>query len=156
MTRERKTQILTAAVLAALGLVLARRGEWRAQKPPATPQDAVYAMLDAARDGDVGAYLDAHTGQMAASLRQSLTETTPAAFAGYLKRSNSAVKGIAVSEPQPLSDREVRLRVEFVYQDRNEAQWMYLVKQDARHWKIARVDAAERVKTVIPYGTPVE
>ncbi len=47
------------------------------------------------------------------------------------------------------------MRVEYVYQDRNEAQSMYLEKLSGA-WKIARVEAAERVKTLIPYGTPVQ
>ena len=124
-------------------------------KPEPSPQDAIYAMLDAARAGDVKAYLASYTGQMDAALRQSLAETTEAGFAKYLTDSNAAVKGIAISEPQPLTDREVKVRVEYVYQDRNEAQTMYLEK-GASGWKIARVDGAERVKTLVPYGTPVQ
>jgi hypothetical protein len=119
------------------------------------PQDAIYAMLDAARIGDVKTYLSSYTGQMDAALKQSLAETTEAGFSKYLTESNAAVKGIAISEPQPLTDREVKVRVEYVYQDRNEAQTMYLEKGPAG-WKIARVDGAERVKTLVPYGTPVQ
>jgi len=76
-------------------------------------------------------------------------------FSRYLKESNSAIKGVALADPQPLGDRQASVRVEYVYQDRNEAQTMYLEK-DAAGWKITRVDGAERVKTLIPYGTPVE
>jgi hypothetical protein len=47
------------------------------------------------------------------------------------------------------------VRVEYVYQDRNEAQTMYLEKASSG-WKITRVDGAERVKTLVPYGTPVQ
>jgi hypothetical protein len=32
---------------------------------------------------------------------------------------------------------------------------MYLEKE-ASGWKIARVDRAERVKTLVPYGTPLQ
>lgn len=124
-------------------------------KAEATPQDAIYSMLDAARVGDTGAYLRSYTGQMEASLKQSIAETTGAGFAKYLKDANAAIKGVAISEPQPLTDREMKVRVEYVYQDRNEAQTMYLEKQPDG-WKIARVDGAERVKTLVPYGTPVQ
>ena len=72
-----------------------------------------------------------------------------------MTRCSSGGKGIAISEPQPVTDREVKVRVEYVYQDRNEAQTMYLEK-DAGSWKISRVDGAERVKTLVPYGTPVQ
>jgi hypothetical protein len=169
MTKERKTQVATIVVLAAaLGVVLAQKANWKlsdvkmsdvvqraAPKPEPSPQDAIYAMLDAARAGDVKAYLASYTGQMDAALKQSLAETTEGGFAKYLTDSNAAVKGIAISEPQPLTDREVKVRVEYVYQDRNEAQTMYLEK-GAAGWKIARVDSAERVKTLVPYGTPVQ
>jgi hypothetical protein len=162
MTKERKTQVMTVAVLvAAFGLVLVQKygsaslAPAPAPKADPAPQDAIYAMLDAARDGDVDAYLNAYTGQMQASLQQAVTESTPAGFARYLRDSNAAIKGIAISEPQPLADREMKVRVEFVYQDRNEAQAMY-VEKTGEGWKIARVDGLERVKTLIPYGTPVQ
>jgi hypothetical protein len=32
---------------------------------------------------------------------------------------------------------------------------MYLERTPAG-WKIARVDSAERIKTLVPYGTPVQ
>ncbi len=149
---------MAAAALIALG---AKSG-WKlpsfapiAAKPAPTPQDTVYAMLDAARAGDVNGYLGSYTGQMAAALRQSLAESTPAGFAQYLRDSNAAIKGIAINEPQTLTDREVKLRVEYVYKDRNEAQFFYLERTGSA-WKIARVDGAERVKTLVPYGTPVQ
>lgn len=167
MTRERKARVVTVAVLAAaLAVVLAKKYEWRlprvstdiartAPKAGPTPQDAIYAMLDAARQGDVNAYLAGYTGQMAAALRQSLVETGEAGMAKYLRESNAAIKGIAIAEPQALTDREVKVRVEYVYRDRNEAQWMYLEKAPGG-WKIARVDGVERARTLVPYGTPVQ
>jgi hypothetical protein len=169
MTKERQARIVTVAVLAAaLGVVLAQKSGWRlpifaatdlipkpAVRTDPTPQDAIYAMLDAARAGDVTTYLASYTGQMEVSLKQSLAETTEPAFAKYLKESNAAIKGIAIAEPQSLTDRDAKVRVEYVYQDRNEAQWVYLEK-GAGGWKIARVDGMERVKTLVPYGTPVQ
>ncbi len=167
MTKERKTQAVTVLVLlAALGVVLGKKYEWRLPRPEIgitrsapkadpTPQDAIYGMLDAARAGDVKAYLACYTGQMAAGLKQSLAETGEAGMAKYLQESNAAIKGVAITEPQPVTDREVKVRVEYVYQDRNEAQWMYLEKAPGG-WKIARVDGVERAKTLVPYGTPVQ
>ncbi len=169
MTKERKTQIVTVAILVvAAGVALVRKSGWRfadfrvadlapraAVKADPTPQDAIYGMLDAARAGDVKTYMASYSGQMEAALKQSLAETTQSGFAKYLKDSNAAIKGIAISEPQTLTDREVTVRVEYVYQDRNEAQMMYLEKSSGG-WKIARVDGTERVKTLVPYGTPVQ
>jgi hypothetical protein len=162
MKTNRKAQIATIIVLLlALALVLGRKrngiGSWSVPAPPraAAPQDTIYAMLDAAREGNVKKYLDCYAGQMLASLRQALAETGDRKFAQYLQDSNAAIKGVAVMEPQALTDREVKVRVEYVYQDRNEAQTMYLEK-DGPAWKITRVEGVERVKTLVPYGTPVQ
>ena len=170
MKQHRKAQVVTVAVLlAALGIVLARKTGWRLQdlspsriaratvaaESQTGPQDAVYAMLAAARAGDVSAYLACYTGQMEAALRQSLGETTESAFAKYLKDSNAAIKGVALSDPQRITDSEEKVRVEYIYQDRNEAQMMYLEKGPGS-WRISRVDGDERVTTLIPYGTPVK
>ncbi|HEV2690599.1 MAG TPA: hypothetical protein VGV35_18720 [Bryobacteraceae bacterium] len=162
MSKQRLAQILTVLILAAaLGVTLARkngwtwRGVWQArQTVEATPEGAIYAMLDAARKGDVKKYLASYSGSMESSLRQSISESSDAAFRQYLQDTNAMLKGVAVLPPEKTEDREVKVRVEYVYQDRNEAQTMYLEKT-AAGWKIARVDAAQRVKTLVPYGTPV-
>ena len=157
MSHGRKTQILTLAALAvALAIAVGRKQVARFSAPPpqTAAQDVIYAMLDASRAGDVKAYLATYGGQMRAALEQSVRETGEEPFSRFLKESNAAVKGIAVTEPQPLSEREVKVRVEYVYQDRNEAQTVGLEKTGA-DWKITRVDGSERLKTLIPYGTPV-
>jgi hypothetical protein len=155
MQNKRKAQIVTILVLvAALGAIVMRKTNLRGSVAlVAQPQDAIYAMLDAARAGDVKKYLASYTGEMEQSLERARSES--ADFAKYLRDSNAALKGIAVTEPETLSDREVKARVEYVYQDRNEVQYFYLQKlRDG--WKISRVDSAERVKTLVPYGTPVK
>lgn len=157
MTKERTATILTAAVLAAaLGIGLGRKTGWRVPKPAAPePEDTVYAMLNAARSGDVKSYLANYTAGMEATLRQSIAESGDAAFAGYLIQSNAQVKGVAVSEPRKISESAVKVRVETIYQDRNEAQTMYLERGPAG-WKISRTETDERIRTLIPYGTPVK
>ena len=92
---------------------------------------------------------------METALRQTLNETSEPAFAKYLRDSNAALKGVALSDPQKITDREEKVRVEYVYQDRNEAQVMYLERRPDG-WKIARADSEERVKTLIPYATPMK
>jgi ketosteroid isomerase-like protein len=119
------------------------------------PQDAIYSILKAARSGDVKTYLASYTGPMEATLRQTVAETTVEAFAKYLKDSNAPLKGIAVSEPQKTNEREASVRVEYIYQDRNETQKIYLEK-GPNGWKIARADSDAPAKTLIPYGTPVK
>jgi hypothetical protein len=159
MSHGRKTQMLTLAALAlALAIAVGRKQVARFSAAPRSQtaaQDVIYTMLDASRAGDVRAYLATYAGQMRASLEQSIRETGEGRFSRYLKESNAAIKGIAVSEPQALSEREVKVRVEYVYQDRNEAQAVILEKAGG-DWKITRVDGSERLKTLIPYGTPVK
>jgi hypothetical protein len=169
MTQQQKARILTIALMLGVGVfVAARQAGWSpgAAKLPdlaavsqpaadSTPQDAIYAMLDAAREGNVSAYLSYYTGQMETSLRQAVAEQGESAFSRYLKETNAPIKGIAITEPQVLTDREVKARVEYVYADRNEVQVFHLEKQ-GREWKIGRLEAAERIKTLIPYGTPVQ
>lgn len=170
MTREKKARYLTIAVIgAALLFVVGQKTGWKlpvssANRPkalspaepprPPEPRDAIYRMLDAARAGDAAGYLACFTGQMETMLRQSQTEMGPRTFSQYLITTNKEIKGVALSEPVAITDREARVRVEYVYQDRNEAQQVYLEKA-SDGWKIARVDATERVKTLVPYGTPV-
>jgi len=169
MSQERIRQAVTIAVLAGAGaLALGMKTGWkrplasdlsapssRPAAPLAAPQDPIYAMLDAARQGDVAAYLACYTGAMRTALDASVRESGREAFARYLRDSNSAIKGIAIQSPERLGNSEARIRVEYVYQDRNEVQNLFLEMSGAV-WKIARVDSAERVKTLVPYGTPVE
>ena len=158
MTRDRKARLLTIVALGlALAIVVSRNQLSRssAGQPLPTPQDAIYAMLDASRAGDVRAYLANYGGQMRAAIEQSIRESGEEHFSRYLKESNSAIKGIAVSELRQISSHETTVRVEYVYQDRNEAQTMRL-EQEGGAWRITQVDATGRVKTLIPYGTPVQ
>jgi hypothetical protein len=158
MTRDRIARILTAA---ALGLVLlvvwVRRGSVApaAAAPAQTPQDTIYKMLEAARSGDVRAYMSQYADPMASDLRQTVREKTESGFRDYLISFDSAIKGVAVMDPGPAIGDGIAVRVEYIYPDRNEAQLMHLVKQRGE-WKIARVETTERAKTLVPYGTPVE
>ncbi len=168
MTKPAKTRLVTLLMLAAAAVfVIARQAGWKLDYSSAPtklgstfsretdPRDTIYRMLDAARDGDVESYLSCYAGELADGLRQSRKETTTRDFAAYLAERNQAIKGVAVSEPEPVSAREVRVRVEYVYVDRNEVQQMYLKKAGGA-WKISRLDAAAHVETPVPYGTPVD
>jgi hypothetical protein len=158
MTQARKTQVLTLVALAVALVVAVARKQLASSPTPAqhpSPQDAIYAMLDASRAGDVRRYLASYGGQMRAFLEQSVRESGEDRFSRYLKESNAAIKGVALSEPQPVNSRQSQLHVEYVYQDRNEAQTLFL-ETDGSSWKITRVGGTDRVKTLVPYGTPVQ
>jgi hypothetical protein len=157
MTQQTKARLATALIIAgAVAVVL-----WREQKLPqpsapqvAQPHDALYQMLDAVRDGNATAYLDAHTGSVAESLRRAIAEIGEAKFVESLQRQNKPLKGIAVNDPETISPTQAKARVEYVFADRNEIQTVYF-ESTAGKWRISRVDGAERIRTVIPYGTPV-
>jgi len=157
MKKERAAVFVTVAFMAGLAAIIVVRqiGFRNLPESDVTPQTAIYNMLDAARAGNVGEYLDQYSGQLKASMKQVIAEKTEPEFARYLRNSDAEIKGVAVSDPKPLSDREVSVRIEYVYQDRNEAQTIILEKSGNR-WNITRVESAERVKTLVPYGTLVE
>lgn len=160
MSKDVLAKLITLALLAgALGFVVLRNQPSTATSltsaAVATPvQDAVYAMFEAAQRGDVSAYLNAYAGSVRASLDQSVAEQGNEKFANYLREQTASVKGIAVQEPQAVTAAQAKIQIEFVYQDRNETQWMTLDKTGAG-WKITRIEAAQRIKTLVPYGTPV-
>jgi len=156
-----KVVFTTLFVLGLLLLAILRTNGWRLPLPTrigqtttSTPEDAVYAMLDAARAGDTNAYLDAFSGPMREQLAQVMKENDAANFAAYLKSQNAAFQGVAVSVTDRASDTEVQVRVEYVYGNRNEIQSVYLRKESAR-WRIVKIAGAEQIKTLLPFGSAV-
>lgn len=167
MTQKQRVRAVTIGVIGIAFLFVAgRQVDWSfpesgaaaivASEPakPLDPVDTINRMVDAAGKGDVEAYLACFSGPMERRLRQTLEEMTRDGFAKYLVETNQRIKGFAMYEPERISEREVEVRVEYVYADRNEAQQVYLEKR-ADQWTIARVDDTERVETLVPYGTPV-
>jgi hypothetical protein len=157
MTKARITQLVTVVLLAGLlGIALLRNraGKTSIVAADPTPEDTIYAMLDSARAGNASAYLDHYTGQMKQTLKQLINEQSQSKFADDLKKSNAEMKGVALSPSEPGVDGTVKVRVEYVYSDRNEAQLFYL-RKEGNTWKIYQVDGASRAKTLVPYGTPV-
>ena len=167
MSKDAKVRAVTVAVIVIAFLVVVGREagwDWGKSAAPsyapvsagaeAEPRDTIYRMLDAARDGDVDAYIACYAGQMERALSRTRQEMTDSGFARYLTERNRQIKGIAINEPETVSESQVSVRVEYVYADRNEAQQLHL-ENGPDGWKIARVDSARRVKTLVPYGTPV-
>jgi hypothetical protein len=157
MTRARIAQVTTLAILlVVLGIAFVRNTSARHQENAGQdPQDAIYAMLAAARAGDVKGYLARFTDPMESALRQTVAENSEPGFKKYLRDSNASIKGVALSDPEKIGDLETKVRVEYVYQDRNSTQIVYLVKR-ADGWKISGTTDDARIKTQIPYGTPLK
>jgi hypothetical protein len=160
MKRNTQARVLAVvALLGALGVGGARKAGWfeGAPAPADTAEDAisasVYATMNAARAGDVNRYLAGYTGTMRVALRRSLDDSGSAAFARYLRSLDAGVKGLAVWI-ESSGEREAKARVEWVYQERNSVQFVYLEKERGA-WRIARTEDDQTVKAAIPYGTPI-
>ena len=161
--RTRAKAVITLVVLAATLLAaLAREKHWEFRRNASvfkaaraeTPEDAVYKMLDTARAGDTNAYLDCFSGELRLQLSQVINETSASQFSKYLVEQNSAFTGVAVSVSENSNPGDARLRLEYVYPERNEVQDLYL-RRDSEKWKIVKVAGSEQIKTLIPYGTRV-
>ena len=158
MSREYTAKLVTILLLSGLAiLVWVRRSAVSASGQGAAdgPVETVYAMLAAARRGDVEAWLSHYSAPLEVILRRTASEKGYAGLRNYLIQSKADIKGIALTGPKPVSDREVQIRVEYVFKDRNEAQTMYLENRSGP-WRIYRVDDTERVKTLVPYGAPAD
>jgi hypothetical protein len=163
---DRKAVLTIAVLLLALAMAALRTHQWRVPAPlndwsvfrpkrvSSNPEDAIYSMLDAARTGDVRAYVDSFSGPLRDQLLQSVRESTELKFSSYLISQNAAFQGVAVTVTDRPSIEEARVRVEYVYSNRNEVQNLGL-KTEGNRWKIVTAAAAEPIKTLIPYGTDV-
>ncbi len=152
--KKKAPQVVTVILLTAVLGIFAYRQRGSRSREGDAPEATIWRMVDASRNADLDRYMQCYTGEIEQRLRQNLREMGPAKFRDYLRGSERQLKGIAVSAPQTSSPTETRVSVEYVYEDRNEVQQVYL-RQVGKNWKIFRVEGAERVKTLVPYGTPV-
>jgi hypothetical protein len=158
--------VLTALFVAVLfALVFFRSHGWRlpsqvtdffahSARKAKTPEDTVYGMLDAARAGDTTEYVDTFAGPLRQQVEQVMRESGKPQFATYLATQSGAFQSVAVSVTEQPSDAEARLRVEYVYNNRNEVQTFHL-KKDSGRWAIVGISGTDQIKTLIPFGTAV-
>jgi hypothetical protein len=166
MNLVRRPAVLTGFfMLVVLSLIFLRAQNWRvpanvmdflshssARIQP--PEDTVYGMLDAARAGDTTVYVDTFSGPLQQQIQQVIRESGRTQFATYLTAQSSSFQSVALSVADQPSDVEARLRVEYVYANRNEVQTFHLKKSVGR-WKIIGISGTDQIKTLIPYGTAV-
>lgn len=125
---------------------------WRSLTPkgrPSSPEDGIYAMLDAARAGDEKAYLACFAGTLRDQLAGTAKEDEK--FSEYLRRQNSTVEGIAVTVTDHPNPDDARVRLEYVYRDHNEVQFVRL-KREGTGWKIVSMDGAQPLQPLVPFG----
>jgi hypothetical protein len=166
MNLVKRPAILTGLfILMLLGLIFLRTHGWRlpsgvsdlfshSRARAANPEDTVYGMLDAARAGDTAVYVDTFSGPLQQQIQQVIRESGKTQFAHYLTAQSSSFQSVALSVADQPSDLEARLRVEYVYSNRNEVQTFHL-KKGAGSWKIIGISGTNQIKTLIPYGTAV-
>lgn len=154
--KNRWPAMITFALLVAAFIALSQRERLAGMKwgktQAASPEDIIWQMSDAARAGNVAAYLDCYSGALKQNLEKTASEMGAARFSEYLKQLNNEITGIAVSDLAQTNAQEAELRVEFVFRGKNEAQTHHFKLVNGK-WKIDRVDDAERLKVLIPYGT---
>ncbi len=121
---------------------------------PETPEATVAALFDAASQGDDEQYLRLTGGALRESLRQTRQQLGPAAFRENLKRTNTGIKGLAVTRAGQPSGNTVALNLELVFADRVERQRV-LLTPESNAWVITSIATATHVKPAVPYGTPV-
>jgi len=153
--KKRLPAIVTFALIAAALALLTQRerlANWRLETTAAaTPEDTIWRMSDAAREGDARTYIDCFSGALKQTLQKTAAEMGEAQFSQYLNKLNDEMTGIAVSDLERMNEQTATLNVEFVYRGKNETQKHHFTRVDGV-WKIDRVDAAEHVKPLLPYG----
>jgi hypothetical protein len=166
MNLIKRPAVLTGLFLVVLlSLIFLRTHGWRvpegvnapfsrSRPGTANPEDTVYGMLDAARAGDTAVYVDTFAGSLQQQIQQLIRESGRKQFASYLTGQSSSFQSVALSVADQPSDVEARLRVEYVYTNRNEVQIFHLRKSGGR-WKIIGISGTDQIKTLIPYGTAV-
>ncbi len=144
--------ILQIGLIAALvgAAYLMRAGD----RLPARPEDTIAAFFDAARDGNVRAYLRLATGELQRSLDHLRKQQGAEAFQANLRRTNDGIVGQAVRPLPGVPTGTAFYEVELIFTDRNEVQ-TFRLQQKGNGWAIASIDAARVYQPEIPYGTPV-
>ena len=148
--------LVTLGLLVA-ALVLGRRASVpQADAGASSPEACIQRMFDAARLGDVAAYLDCFTGQERRRLDQQLAGGSEEAFARSLVEAVATLKGRAVfaAGGSDATDGRRILTVDRVYASRMERQRYHLVLESGT-WRIEAVESANAFQPYKPYGTPV-
>lgn len=144
-----------AVVVCFLGVVLLHSYRGSVGKRQRMPEDVVLKMFDAMERGDMAAYLSLLAEDARARAELMLSEAGEREFKRQLKSMHEGIKGIAVSKLEQLSDDEVVLKVELVFESKNEVQQVRL-KRIKGEWKVVEVMQSKHLTPPIPYGTPVD
>jgi hypothetical protein len=123
--------------------------------PLAGASARVHRLLDAARAGDVAAYLDGFAPPLRPRLERTVAEGGRDAFAAGLKAAATARRGRAVFDPVADGPDAALVAVEFVYEDRNERQTFRLRREEGGDtWRVVDVAGVRGREPASRYGAP--
>ena len=117
-------------------------------------KSAVYAMLDAADEGDTREYLRWFAGKKGRELKATADERGQEQFGQALAQVNAGIKGIVLYEVEEVSRSRVEMKCELIFQDHNEKQLVKL-EQSRAGWRITELEALGSFQMARPYGSPV-
>jgi len=121
------------------------------EEPALAAEECLRNTLDAARKGDVAAYLSSFGGAFHQRLQHEVEQRGNAAFAADLRRAAQARKGHAIYAPESDGPGAYVITVESVYADRNERQ-AYRLERSAGNWLITAVEPARGYTPRTKYG----
>ncbi|MEW6212799.1 MAG: hypothetical protein AB1631_31020, partial [Acidobacteriota bacterium] len=108
--KKRLPAIITVLLIALALAYLIGRERWSKMKSsPASPEDVIWRMSDAAREGDVRSYLDCFSGTLRQQIEKTASEMGESEFSRYLKKLNDEITGIAVSDLEQSDQQTARL-----------------------------------------------
>ena len=103
------------------------------------PEDAIIAMVQALKAGDVPGLLRCFGGELGRRLEGIIERQEKRDLERWLRRRGQAVKGLAILNKESRSANEVMVFTETVYEGRNKRQSFLLRRIDGR-WKVVRSD----------------
>lgn len=117
-------------------------------------RSVVYALLDAAAEGEVADYLRCFAGDKAAELKALAEERGRRALSEALKEVYAGVKGYALYDTEVESEDRVSLTCELVFAQHNEKQTI-VIERNRGKWQVVEMDTRGPLQMLRPYGSPV-
>lgn len=150
--------VMVAAAVVAIVLWLARERPSNTTASVAAADETVERclerMLEAARTGDLDAYLDCFDGELRDRLAGEIASRSRAAAAAELQSGEADLKSFATHPLVPPAEGEALVTLERIYARRHDLQRVRLRNRDGE-WKIVELVPVDRIAPPIPYGTPV-
>ena len=154
VSRNRQIAIATTAIVLMVVVVMLARRSPLASGGSDEPTDCVYAMAEAARDGDVDAYLACFTGSLRDRLaRQAAEGAAGGRFAASLRAGGADLTGVVLQDLEYAGTDRAQVVLEYVYTGYNERRQVRLRRVDGE-WKITEMTPPRQFMPEVPYGTP--